>query len=124
MLHKLHREYGEETLCARAMVSFMKLLTSVDPIAHAEEKARKTLTLLSRKNPERASARSQLLGEFSHEVKELSASSRTMSEHETRSSFVEGGKAWPLLDLIRSAHLKQLQAARSEQNVLGWNQTN
>ena len=97
VLHKLHREYGEETLCARAMVSFMKLLTSVDPIAHAEEKARKTLTLLSRKNPERASARSQLLGEFSHEVKELSASSRTMSEHETRSSFVEGGKAWASL---------------------------
>ena len=61
VLHKLHRECGEETLCARAMVSFLKLPTSVDPIAHAEEKARKTLTLLFRKKPERASARSQFV---------------------------------------------------------------
>ena len=97
VLHKLHREYGEETLCARSMVSFLKLLTSVDPIAHAEEKARKTLTLLFRKKPERASARSQFVGGFSHEAKVLTASSRTMSEHETRSSFVEGGKAWASL---------------------------
>ena len=97
VLHKLHREYGEETLCSRAMVSFLKLLTGVDPIVHAEQKARKKLTLLSRKQPEYASARSTFLGVFAHEAKEVSAPGRTMTEHEPRSNFAEGAKRWSAL---------------------------
>ena len=89
VLHKLHREYGAETLCSRAMISFLKLLTSVDPLVREEEKARKKLTLLDRKQPERASGRSLFVGAFAHEAKEVTGSGRTLTEAETRTNCTE-----------------------------------
>ena len=68
VLHKLHREYGVETLCARAMISFLKLLISADPLLVKEQQARKKLTLLDRKCPEKASGRAHVLGAFAHEA--------------------------------------------------------
>ena len=97
VLHKLHREYGAETLCSRAMISFLKLLTSVDPLVTDQEKARKKPALLARKKPERASGRSLFVGAFVHEAKEVAAPGRPLTEDETRAIFTEGGKRWEAL---------------------------
>ena len=41
VLHKLHREYGAETLCSRTMLQLTKMLTGVDPLAMEEQKSKK-----------------------------------------------------------------------------------
>ena len=98
VLHKLHREYGAETLCSRAMISFLKLLVGDDPLLMKEQQAHKKLTLLDRKCPEKASGRAHFLGSFAHEAKEVAASSRTLTEEETQGHFAEGSKRWAALE--------------------------
>ena len=45
VLHKLHREYGEETLCARTGCSYLRHLTSDDPLQKQEQKAKHKLLM-------------------------------------------------------------------------------
>ena len=93
-LHRLHREYHAETLCSRTMLSFMKLLTGSDAMDQQEQKAKRTLTLLGRKNPEKASGMANFVGAFVHEAKELTASNRTLTVAETNAHWSAGAERW------------------------------
>ena len=97
VLHKLHREYGPETLCSRTMVAYLKLLTGTDPLVKEVQKARKKLSLLGRKQPERASGRSHFVGAFAHEAKEVTASGRTLTHEETQATWAAGSQRWDAL---------------------------
>ena len=94
VLHRLHREYTAETLCSRTMLSFMKLLVGSDPVEQQEQKAKRKLTLLGRKKPEKAGGRANFVGAFVHETKELTASNRTMTVAETQAAWSAGGERW------------------------------
>ena len=97
VLHRLHREYTPEILCSRTMVSFLKLLTGTDPHDKHEEKAKRKLTLLGRKQPERASGRSNFVGAFVREAKSLTASNRPLTAAETQAQWSAGAERWGAL---------------------------
>ena len=94
VLHKLHREYGEETLCARTGCSYLRHLTAQEPLQKEEQKAKKKLTLLSRKNPDKATGRHNFLGAFAHTAKEIKAPTRKLTLEETRANWAQGSKQW------------------------------
>ena len=98
VLHKLHREYGAETLCARTMLQLAKLLTGADPLAMEEQKAKKKLTLLRKKQPERASGRSHFVGAFVADAKQSLAPQRTLAQHETQEIWTAGSQRWSALE--------------------------
>ena len=113
VLHKLHREYGPDTLCSRTMVSFLKLLTGSDPLVKEEQKARKRFTSLARKQPERASGRSHVVGVFAHEAKEATASGRTLAQDETQAIWAAGSKRW---DALEQAQKRAFDASAGASN--------
>ena len=100
VLHKLHREYGPDTICGRSMVQFLKLLCEVDPEEKEEAKARKKLTLLSKKQPEKASGRSHFLGAFAQEATTAArAHDKPLTEEQTQEIWAAGGRRWESLSL-------------------------
>ena len=94
VLHKLHREYGSATLCSRTMVSLLKLLVGTDPAVLEQQKAKKKLTLLGKKQPEKASGRSHFVGAFATEAKQAMAPDRSLTPEETQAIWAAGGKRW------------------------------
>ena len=118
VLHRLHREYGPETLCSRTMVSFLKLFIGSDPIVKQEEKARKKLSLLGRKQPERASGRSHFVGSFAHEAKSVVASQRTLTPEETQAHWTAGGERWNALTAPQKRAFEATASASSDSKRL------
>ena len=114
VLHKLHREYGAETLCSRTMLHFLKLLTGVDPLVLEEQKAKKKLTLLSKRTPEFASGRSHFVGAFTAEAKQSLAPQRTLSQQEANEIFAAGGQRWSALE---PSQKRAFSATASSQNT-------
>ena len=96
-IHRLHPEYSTETLCSRTMLSFLKLLLGNDPVDQHEKTAKRKLTLLGRKQPEKAGGRANFVGAFVHSTKELTASNRSMTQAETQAAWSAGAERWSAL---------------------------
>ena len=112
-IHKLHRDYGEETLMARTGCAYLRPLVASDPIVVLEQKAKTKLTILSRKQPEKQGGRQAFIGEFVHEGKMVVAHGRVMQEHESTGLFSEGAKQWDKL----GPGVKRAYADKSKSDV-------
>ena len=77
-IHKLHRDYGPETLTARVGCAYLRPLVAADPLQVTEQKAKRKLTLLGKKQPEKAGGYQAFIGEFVSAGKQVVAPPSTM----------------------------------------------
>lgn len=63
VLHRLHRDLGQELLTARTMVSFARPLLAEDPAERLERKGSQKLESLDQEQPERCGGRQLFIGE-------------------------------------------------------------
>ena len=95
VIHKLHREYGEETLTARTGCVYLRPLVAADPALKVQQKATRKLTVLGRRQPEKSSGQQAYIGEFVREGKAMAkAAGVPMSQGGSSALFAAGSKQW------------------------------
>ena len=77
IIHRLHRQYGEETLCRRAMVHMMRCLFATDPTSSAETRVEARRKALAKWQPEKISGRHIFLADCMAEAKQQAGDEMT-----------------------------------------------
>ena len=118
VLHKLHREYGEETIAARAGCAYLRALVAEDPSEVAANRTKRRLTLLGKKQPEKTGGRQLFVGEFVHQAKERSAASETLQSKDVAGFFAAGSQQWTSLPpAVKRAYSSKADAERVVKRV-------
>ena len=113
-IHKLHRHYGEGTLTARTGCAYLRPLIAEAPMQVIEQKAKRKLIILSKRQPEKQGGRQAFIGAFVQAGKQVVAPDRGMQSHESTGLFAEGARQWASLGLAA----KRSYADTSKSDVL------
>ena len=113
----MHREYGEETIAVRTGCVILCLLFAADPMQAVELQARRRLTILGQKQPEKQGGRQAFLADFIAQGTSVLSSDAKMDPGHAQALMQAGAKEWDRMSPTLKDHLGQLPRTALLQNA-------